>query len=150
VPFPTFFPPVGSPAGSRRLIRRIVPLLLAAAVLAGCAVALGSTAGLAVLLVAASVLLAAAVVGLRAHWTETLAAEATPPVSLWPTAFDDHVPADRLTAQLQRLHERSAQDVTRALDDGRDALARELSDTYTDEALRAITTAGLPPAAPRA
>ena len=44
----------------------------------------------------------------------------------------------------------TAQDVTRALDDGRDALARELSDTYADEALRAITTAGLPPAAPRA
>jgi hypothetical protein len=150
VPFPTFFPPVGSPAGSARRTRRLVPLLLTAAALAACAVVLGSTAGLAVLLVAATALLAAAVVGARAHWSATLSAEAAEPVSLWPSAVHDRVPVDDLTAHLQRLQERSADKVTRALDDGHEELAQELSDTYTDEALRAITTAGLPPAAPRA
>jgi hypothetical protein len=146
VPFPAFFSPVGSPARSSRPARRIVLLLFAAAVLAACAALLGSTAGLAVLLVAAAALFAAAVVAARASWTEALTPEAAQPVSLWPSAVDDRVPLDGLTARLQRLQQRSAENVTRALDDGREDLARELSDIYADEALRAITAAG-PPAA---
>jgi hypothetical protein len=149
VPFPTFSSPVGSPAGSPRPSRRIVPLLLTAAALAACADVLGSTAGLAVLLLAAGALLAAAVLGARAHWRAAVSAEAAQPVSLWPSPVHDRVPVDGLTAQLQRLQERSAAQVNRALDGGREDLAQELSDTYLDEALLAITAAGPPPAAPR-
>jgi hypothetical protein len=143
VPFPTPSAPVGSPAGWRRPARRIVPLLVVSVVLAGCAATLGPTAGLAVLLAAAAALLAAAVVGARAQWTATLAGEA----AVAPTASPlERVPGDVLAVQLRGLQQRTADKVSRALHDGREDLARELSDSYADDALRAITAAGLPPA----
>jgi hypothetical protein len=148
VPFPTSPSPVGSPAGSPRPARRVVPLLLAAGALSACAAVLGATAGLAVLLVAAATLLAASVVGFRAHWTSVLAADSTPAAPLGSPV--EAVPGDLLGLRLRGLQQRSAAKVTLALEEGREDLAREICDAYADEALHAITAAGLPPAAPRA
>ena len=148
MPFLTSPAPVGSPAGSPRIKRRVAPLLLTAAALSACAAVLGPTAGLAAVLVAAATLLGAAVVGAHAHWASVLAGEATPAVPLGSPA--ETVPGDLLGLRLRGLQERSAEKVTRALEQGREDLAAEISDAYADEALRAITAAGLPPAAPRA
>jgi hypothetical protein len=148
VPFPTSSSPVGSPAGAPRPVRRILPFLGAAAVLAACAATLGPTAGLALLLAASAALLAAAVVGARAHWTVALTeGPAGAPRLASPL---ENIPGDVLGLQLRGLHERTAEKVSRALEDGREDLARELSDAYADDALRAITAAGLPPATPLA
>ena len=146
VPFPTSSSPVGSPAGAPRSVRRILPLLVAAAVLAACAAVLGPTAGLALLLAASAALLAAAVVGARAHWTVALATGSPAAAPLGSPL--EQIPGDVLGLQLRGLQERTADKVSRALEDGREDLARELSDAYADDALRAITTAGLPPATP--
>jgi hypothetical protein len=128
----------------------VVPLLVIAGLLAACAAVLGGTAGLAVLLMAAAVLLGASVAAARANWSAAVAEGAVPVGSpVLPTARDA-VPGDALTTLLQRLQEETAEKVNLALDDGREDLARELSDAYADEALREITAAGLPPAAPRA
>jgi hypothetical protein len=56
---------------------------------------------------------------------------------------------DALTARLQLLKEMTTEKVNQALELGREDVAHELSDAYADEALRLITAAGLPPAAPR-
>jgi hypothetical protein len=126
-------------------VRRILPFLAVAAVLAACAAALGPAAGLAVLLVATAALIAAAVVGFRAHWTTAMATDtAAAPIS----SPLERVPGDVLAVQLSGLQQRTADKVSRALQDGREDLARELSDSYADDALRAITAAGLPPATP--
>jgi hypothetical protein len=61
----------------------------------------------------------------------------------------EEVPDDLLALKLLGLQERTTDKVNRALAGGYRDLAAELSDTYADEALRAITTAGRPPAAPR-
>jgi hypothetical protein len=145
VPFPISSTSTGSPAGSRRPARRILPFLAVSAVLAACAATLGPTAGLAVLLVATTALIAAAVVGFRAHWTTAMATDAVAAPISSPL---ERVPGDVLAVQLSGLQQRTADKVNRALQDGREDLARELSDSYADDALRAITAAGLPPAAP--
>jgi hypothetical protein len=146
VPFPTSSSPVGSPAGAPRPLRRVLPFLGAAAVLAACAALVGSTAGLVLLLAASAALLAATVVGTLAHWTVALTAGGADAPPLGSPL--ESIPGDVLGLQLRGLQERTAEKVSRALEDGREDLARELSDAYADDALRAITTAGLPPATP--
>ena len=148
MPFPTPISPVGSPARAPRTLRRAVPFLLAAVVLAACAAGLGQTAGpaagLAALLAASAALLAAAVVGARAHWTAALAGE--PAVAAPISSPLERVPGDVLAVQLRALQQRATDKVSRALQAGREDLARELSDSYADDALQLITAAGQPPA----
>lgn len=146
MPFPTSSSPVGSAAAAPRTARRIAPWVILAVALAACAAVLGATAGLALLLAASAALLAAAVVGARAHWTVALAGEAPHAVPLASPL--ESIPGDLLGLRLRSLQERTAEQVSRALEDGREDLARELSDAYADDALRAITAAGLPPATP--
>lgn len=145
-----FFPTFSSPAGARRRgARRTVPFLVAAVALAASAAWLGPTAGLACLLAASAALLVAAVLGMRAHWRAALAADAADTEAAAPVGSPlESVPGDVLGLQLRGLQERTAEQLRRALEDGRTDLAREISDAYADDALRAITAAGLPPAAP--
>jgi hypothetical protein len=139
----------------------VLVLLAVAGVLAVGAAVLGPLAGLVTLLVASAFLLAAAAVGVRGHWVAALAEDAA--VAATPTATartgaipharppspGETVPDDLLGLRLRGLQERSADKVNRALAAGRTDLALELSDEYADEALRAITAAGPPPATPR-
>jgi quinol-cytochrome oxidoreductase complex cytochrome b subunit len=118
-----------------------MPFLAVAVVLGAATFVLPMAAGAVALGVATAALAIAAVQSLRSQWA---AATHVPAPSTVALAAPGAVPADALTDRLHRLHELHAEKINLALDEGREGLAAELSDTYADEALRAITAAGLP------
>jgi hypothetical protein len=103
--------------------------MLVAAVLPG-------AAGVVTLGVAVVALLLAGVFGLRAQW-RTLQEEG----ALIAPVVEPSDLAAELTARLRRLREDHVARVDAALDDGRPDVARELTDSYIDAALQAITDA---------
>jgi hypothetical protein len=140
VPLPTSLPPVGSPAGSRRSAPRTLPFLVAAVLLGASAFALPVPAAAVALALGTLALAGAAAQAMRRQWAA--AARNTAPSTV-AVAAPGAVPADVLTLRLRRLHELHAEKVNQAIDEGREDLARELSDAYADQALRAITAAGV-------
>lgn len=133
VPLPTPFPVPTAVRPRRRPSSRVGVLVATAFVLAGLATVTGHAAGLALLAGATAVLGVAAVLVLRAQW-----AAAAPPASrstVSPPAAPAAPDGDTVTAELRRLHEVHVEKVNLALDEGREDLARELADSYTDQAL---------------
>lgn len=135
LPMPLSVPAVARPR--HRAPGRVGVLVAVAFALSGVAVLAdrvgGRTAGLLLLVAATAVLGIAAFVALRAQWAAAapVASRTTLPAATPPAA-----PAgDTLTAELRRLHEAHVEKVNLALDEGRDDLARELADSYTDQAL---------------
>jgi hypothetical protein len=139
LPLHTTVSPIGTPAGPAARRGPIRALLLTSLVLAAAAAMLGGTPGHLALTLAVSVLATAAVVGMRSHWVSAGPA---------PTPAVDAVPegAGELTPRLQQLHDDHAEQVNLALEEGREDLVQELSDTYMDQALALITAdAGVRP-----
>jgi hypothetical protein len=101
--------------------------------LAGLATFAGRTTGLVLLLGATAVLGVAATLAMRAHWAA--AAPVQPRATASPAPAPTAADGDTVTAELRRLHEAHVEKVNLALDEGRDDLARELADSYTDQAL---------------
>jgi hypothetical protein len=58
----------------------------------------------------------------------------------------DAVDGGELTARLTRLHDDHVERVNAAVGEGREDLVQELSDSYVEQAMALMTTAGLPPA----
>lgn len=136
MPFPTPLPVAVPATRSVRPTRRTGLLVLTAFALAAIACVSGHAAGLVLLVLATAVLGVAAVIAIRAHWAVALAEEPLPPVlPAAPAVRTD----DDLAQELRRLHAAHVEKVNGALDEGREDLARELSDAYTDEALELIT-----------
>jgi hypothetical protein len=136
VPLPT---PLTAPsaAARRRPPGRIAALVLTAFVLAALATVTAHALALALLGAATVVLGTAAVTTLHAAWA------AAAPVGPRPVPAPAAPPADgdSLTGELRRLHAAHLEKVNRALDEGRDDLARELADSYTDQALALLVRA---------
>jgi uncharacterized protein (DUF58 family) len=140
VPAPLSLPlPPISPAPRPR-----VRLLLVAAGLAVLAAVLAPAAALVALVLGVAVLAAAAVLGFRARWRAAAPVDRAPLPAGRPAAADQ----DDVTARLRQLHAHYVEQVNAALDTGRTDLAAELSDGYTDEALRLITAGTPVPAGP--
>jgi hypothetical protein len=116
-------------------------LLLTSLVLAAAAVVLAGAPGHLTLALAVAALGSAAVLGLRSRWVAAGPAPAG-------DAVRTTVPGDTgdLTTRLRRLYDDHVEQVNLALAEGREDLARELSDAYMDQALSLITTdAGVRP-----
>ena len=133
MPLPTPLPVRTAAPSRRRPSNRVGILVLAAFGLAALAFVAGHATGLALLIGATAVLGVAAALAMRAHWAAALPVQPRTPASPAPAA-----PApdgDTVTAELRRLHAAHVEKVNLALDEGREDLARELSDDYTDQAL---------------
>jgi hypothetical protein len=133
VPLPTPLRVPTAALSRRRPPSRVGVLVLTAFGLAALATVTGHAAGLALLIGATAVLGVAAALAMRAHWAAALPVEPRTPVSPAPAAVAPD--GDSVTAELRRLHAAHVEKVNLALDEGRDDLARELADSYTDEAL---------------
>jgi hypothetical protein len=140
VPSPLSLPPSPISPAPRPPVR----LLLVAAGLAVLAAVLAPAAALVALVLGVAVLATAAVLGFRARWQAAAPANRAPLPAGRPVSADQ----DDVTARLRQLHARYVEQVNAALDTGRTDLAAELSDGYTDEALRLITAGKPVPAAP--
>ncbi len=131
-----------APTSRRGRIRALVLTSLSLAVLM---VVFGAATGLLVLAAAATALVAAAVLGLRAHSTATHPAPVRARASriVIPSAVaPDSVDPEDLTGYLRRLHDDHVEQVNMALAEGREDLVQELSDSYMDQSLAAITGGG--------
>jgi hypothetical protein len=141
MPLPTRLPSP-APGTPRRRPRpgRVGALVLTAFCLAALTAVTGHAVGLALLLVATAVLGVAAALAMREHWAAAAPIEvrAVSPAAPGTLPGDD----DTLTGQLRRLHATHVEKVNLALDEGREDLARELADDYTDRALELLTRAG--------
>jgi hypothetical protein len=135
VPLPASLPVHRSSGARPRPSRRVALLVLIAFGLAGLAAvatgaaALGSTA--------ATVLVLATVSVMRAQWQ---AADLPEPPTV-AVAASEAPAADNLAVQLRRLHDAHVEEVNLALDEGREDLARELAESYTDQALALLARA---------
>ena len=58
----------------------------------------------------------------------------------------DGIGGGELTARLTRLHDDHVERVNAAVGEGREDLVQGLSDSYVEQAMALMTTAGLPPA----
>jgi hypothetical protein len=118
-------------------------LLLTGLALALLAVMIGPSAVVVLALAAAVALGSAAVVGRRHRRTAAAATViAAVPVPAPPLADPETATEDALTERLRRLHEDTVEQVNMALEEGRDDLAQELSDSYMDQSLALITGGG--------
>jgi hypothetical protein len=98
----------------------------------------------ALVLTGLSMVILAAVVGRR---TRRPAAAATPASSVIATgglspADTEAVTPESLTERLRALYDDHVEKLNLALEEGREDLAREVSDSYMDESLRLITGGG--------
>jgi len=141
VPFPTpvsSTPIAGRPARRRHPApRRGIPVvvLLTVAVLLGAATAvLGPVAALVALGLGCAALLTAGVFAVRAQWHAMVTDDAADAAAV---AADR--PAPDPTEELRSLRDRYVAAVDTALDQGDLPRARELADTYADDALRVLT-----------
>jgi hypothetical protein len=140
-PLHTSASPAGAsgPTGPRGPIRA---LLLTSLVLAAAAAVLAGAPGHLTLALAVAALGSAAVLGLRSR---RVAAGPAPARDAVPTTVPGDTTGD-LTTRLRRLYDDHVEQVNLALAEGREDLARELSDAYMDQALSLITTdAGVRP-----
>lgn len=87
------------------------------------------------------VLGAAAALGVHSR-SATPAAPAPAPTAPAPDAVD----GGELSARLTRLHDDHVERVNAAVGEGREDMLQELSDSYVEQAMTLMTTAGLPPA----
>jgi hypothetical protein len=119
-------------------------LLLTGLALALLAVMIGPSAVVVLALAAAVALGSAAVVGRRHRRTAAAAATAIAavPVPAPPLADPETATEDALTERLRRLYEDTVEQINMALEEGRDDLAQELSDSYMDQSLALITGGG--------
>jgi hypothetical protein len=108
-------------------------LLLVAGLLAALAVVAGPPVDYAFLALATCTLAAAGVVSLLLQWSAAVPATAGVPVA------DPAQAAQQLVDRLRGLRRSHLEEVDRALDAGRPDLARELSESYIDRALRILT-----------
>jgi hypothetical protein len=112
----------------------VLALVLVAVVLAAATAVLGHLVALVALALSTTALFAAAVLQLRAQWLAMADEPALPPT----VALTDLPPADTTTERLQQLRDRYVSAVNSALDEGDAERARELADTYADDALSVI------------
>jgi hypothetical protein len=143
--------PAGEPAAPAP-DSRIRLLLLTAAVLGIAAAVLGDAPGVLAFVLAVGALGAASALALRDRWTALqpddagLLTGSAPELPAWTPAQADSPYDTALTADLRRLYADHVEQLNLALAEGREDLARELSDAYPDRALALLTDAGLPPA----
>jgi hypothetical protein len=119
-----------------RPTRHVGLLVLTAFGLAALACVAGHTGAFVLLGLATAVLGMAAVSAMRTQWAAAVAPERRPAAT--PSAAPA-VDGDDLARELRRLHAVHVEKVNEALDEGREDLAQELSDSYADQALELIT-----------
>jgi hypothetical protein len=142
--------PVGAPASAPD--PRVRLLLLSAAGLGIAAAVLGDAPGVLAFVLAVGALGAASALGLRDRWAALQPDRAgqvpgsAPEFPAWSPAESDSPYDTALTADLRQLYADHVEQLNLALAEGREDLARELSDAYPDRALALLTGAGLPPA----
>jgi hypothetical protein len=118
---------------ARRPTGTVGRLMIAAVVLAGLACVSGPPVNYVLLAFATCALAAAGAMALVLQWSAAVPATVGVPVPEPAQA------AQQLAERLRRLRRSHLEQVDRALDAGRPDLARELSDAYTDRALRILT-----------
>ena len=122
-------------AAHQRPPRRTGLLLVLTCGLTALAAVAGGTAALALAAAAVVTLAVAAADAMRVQWHATQPADRRPAADAAPGALA----TDALTVQLRHLYDLHVEEMNLALEEGREDLARELADSYTDRALVLLT-----------